>query len=628
MNKDYHAASNPAGSGANRSSNQQNSRRLSPMALALALALGCTVMSPTVHAYVAGEGAVQGNQGNTVIGDHAQGAEECWSNTQKDCSTVIGREASAAGYGSVVIGDGAVGTSNQAVVIGAGASADYSATAIGHGAHASGTATAIGADVQATGRRSVAIGNGARSAGEEATAFGVSSDAAAAFSFAMGSDASVHGSAAFGMALGAFSSVTENASNAVALGARSEASRANTVSLGSSTLQRQIANMAAGVENTDAVNVGQLRPVVMAFGGGASIDPVTGAVTGPAYRIQGGTQTDVGSALYALDGGLRTAQTNITDIMNGLNDGSKLTGTVMYDRNGDGTANYDNITLGGAGSKPVLLTNVANGVSQYDAVNYGQLSSVQERLQNQINNLGGTITDSLPSAKNPYVDGTPHDNATLPSGANAGNGNGNLAGGDGATTLGNMNTAIGTASTVTANGGTALGSGARATADNATAVGVGAVADRENTVSVGAIGNERQITNVAAGKADTDAVNVGQMQASVAQGTQQANTYTDAQVTQAKGYTDLRFNQAQQAIDTVARNAYAGVAAAMAMPNLTPSGPGRTVVAAGAASYMGGSAFAAGVSHRSRDGHWLGNAAMSVTSTGNVGLRSQVGYEF
>jgi hypothetical protein len=46
--------------------------------------------------------------------------------------------------------------------------------------------------------------------------------------------------------------------------------------------------------------------------------------------------------------------------------------------------------------------------------------------------------------------------------------------------------------------------------------------------------------------------------------------------TQAKNYTDK-----------IAKNAYAGVAAAMAMPNMTPSGPGKTVVAAGGGTPQG-----------------------------------------
>ncbi|WP_219907332.1 YadA-like family protein [Sphingomonas sp. PP-CE-3G-477] len=90
--------------------------------------------------------------------------------------------------------------------------------------------------------------------------------------------------------------------------------------------------------------------------------------------------------------------------------------------------------------------------------------------------------------------------------------------------------ALGTGSTVGANatGAVALGTGASATGVNGVALGAGSVAARVpltgyaaiglaapqtsvGEVSVGAPGAERQITNVAAGSADTDAVNVSQL---------------------------------------------------------------------------------------------------------------------
>ena len=51
------------------------------------------------------------------------------------------------------------------------------------------------------------------------------------------------------------------ADNSVALGENSVANRANTVSVGSAGKERQIVNVAAGVQDTDAVNVAQLKSV-------------------------------------------------------------------------------------------------------------------------------------------------------------------------------------------------------------------------------------------------------------------------------------------------------------------------------------------------------------------------------
>lgn len=63
----------------------------------------------------------------------------------------------------------------------------------------------------------------------------------------------------------------------------------------------------------------------------------------------------------------------------------------------------------------------------------------------------------------------------------------------------------------TAPGAIAIGTDAEVTAANSVALGTGSLADRANSVSVGATGAERQITNVAAGSAPTDAANVGQV---------------------------------------------------------------------------------------------------------------------
>ena len=114
-------------------------------------------------------------------------------------------------------------------------------------------------------------------------------------------------SAAQSLALGNSSSAT--AANSVALGFGSVADQANTVSVGAVGAERRIVNVDAGTlsaGSTDAVNGGQLfatnQTTANALGGGAGVD-VNGNLTGPTYLIQGGSYTDVGSALGALDTG-------------------------------------------------------------------------------------------------------------------------------------------------------------------------------------------------------------------------------------------------------------------------------------------------------------------------------------
>ena len=57
-------------------------------------------------------------------------------------------------------------------------------------------------------------------------------------------------------------------SNAVAIGSESVATEENTVSVGNETIQRRIVNVAAGINDTDAVNVSQLNDAIAGVSGG------------------------------------------------------------------------------------------------------------------------------------------------------------------------------------------------------------------------------------------------------------------------------------------------------------------------------------------------------------------------
>ena len=82
-----------------------------------------------------------------------------------------------------------------------------------------------------------------------------------------------NGGAAFGDGANATGSLstaigpnaTATAPNAVALGSGSVASLANTVSVGAPGAERRITNVAPGISQTDAVNVGQLQSVAAGF---------------------------------------------------------------------------------------------------------------------------------------------------------------------------------------------------------------------------------------------------------------------------------------------------------------------------------------------------------------------------
>jgi autotransporter adhesin len=157
--------------------------------------------------------------------------------------------------------------------------------------------------------------------------------------------------------------------------------------------------------------------------------------------------------------------------------------------------------------------------------------------------------------------------------------------GDNSTATGNNSTAVGANSTASGRNSVAVGMGASAFGANSTAIGTnafvaasgfnsvalgqGSIATRPNTVSVGAPGQERQITNVAAGVAPTDAANVGQL------------------------------NALQSQVTGNLTEARRGIAAASALAYVpTPSGPGRTTFALNGSYFQREGGVGVAVAHR------------------------------
>ncbi|MBE5269555.1 ESPR-type extended signal peptide-containing protein [Stenotrophomonas sp. B2] len=285
---------------------------------------------------------------------------------------------------------------------------------------------------------------------------------------------------------------TSNQANSVALGYRSAALRgaqasysaygltaaqvsAGEVSVGTANGgERQITNLAAGSANTDAVNVAQLKGAI------SLIDDVSA-------------------------------------------------GAVMYDVDGAGNPDYRRVTLGN-GTGTTTIGNLAAGAvtaGSLEAVNGGQLATTNAAIAGFFGGItafdpvSGAFTAPLFEISTISTDGAIaqglYNNATDAFDAVDGS-------------LVNLNTQIndirnggtkylrvnstGVEAVATGADSIAVGTNARATAANAIAVGAGSLADRANSVSIGAAGAERQVTNLAAGTAATDAVNLGQLQAS------------------------------------------------------------------------------------------------------------------
>ena len=150
------------------------------------------------------------------------------------------------------------------------------------------------------------------------------------------------------------------------------------------------------------------------------------------------------------------------------------------------------------------------GGNKADYATYSELTGVQ-------NKVTGT---KAKAAKYDFVNGyqntvTEASDVTVIGSKNAVTADGNKVIGDNHNVSGKDNVIFGSADQLTettVNNAVVLGHNAKVTGEGGVALGAGSVANRANAVSVGSKGAERQIINVAAGTADTDAVNVSQLQ--------------------------------------------------------------------------------------------------------------------
>jgi autotransporter adhesin len=126
------------------------------------------------------------------------------------------------------------------------------------------------------------------------------------------------------------------------------------------------------------------------------------------------------------------------------------------------------------------------------------------------------------------------------------------------------------------------------------------------------------LQNVAAGVAPTDAVNVKQLSDGLASTLASANAYTDTRLA------GLEFD-----LSEVRRDANAGTAGALAAAGLPQAfEPGRGMLAFGAGTYQGQSAFALGLSRVMDDGRTVIKAGATYDTQKRVGANAGVGFQF
>nr|WP_321966021.1 YadA-like family protein [Burkholderia cepacia] len=384
----------------------------------------------------------------------------------------------------------------------------------------------------------------------------------------------------------------EAVKNVVKYDVDANGNRLNSVSLigGDANAAVVLKNVAAGTADTDAVNVKQLKGVQSSLNqlgalavqyDDASKSSITlgGAGGTRITNVQAGTlsatSTDAvnGSQLYATNQQVAKNTTDITNLQGNVNNiaNGKAGLVQQQDPNGAITVGKDtggtSVNFSGTSGDRVL-TGVAAGVKDNDAVNMGQFNNA---LKNAAANdqIRAAATDA---------------NTTWIARADAGS----------------------------------IGSTATATGKNAVAVGQGSVADRDNSFSVGAKGSERQVTNVAAGTAPTDAVNV-----------QQLNDNLSTATSQAKGYTDQRIGQVYNSFNDLKKDMYGGVASAMAVAGLPqPTGAGRSMVSAATSNYHGQQGFAAGYSYVTESNRWVVKASVTGNTRSDFGAVVGAGYQF
>ena len=411
-------------------------------------------LAPDISKIAIGQDATATGQNGVAIGSktEASGLDSIaiGGNTKATGtdSIAIGDDTTANSYGSVAIGDDIHFTGESATAVGQQAHAtSINSTAIGAMTNvdadynfenkswriAGKQSTAIGAYSGSWGDNSTAVGAGAKADGKSSIAVGFFSKVTAKNAVALGSYAKADGG--FSTAVGYASEVT--AGEAVALGDWSKASReagwvgydpitgeksldesstwkatkgAVSIGNGDQKYTRQITNVAAGTEDTDAVNVAQLKQVASHQGWYLSTNGMATAATkvaGDFVDFSGDDNVSVSN--------------EETKVKVALNKDVKLHSATF----GDTVINAEGLTIGNGTSGLEFSKNrvsvggqqihdVAAGKDDMDAVNVSQLKGV-ENIANKGWNLStnGVATAATNVAPGDYVDFSGDDNVSV-----------------------------------------------------------------------------------------------------------------------------------------------------------------------------------------------------------------------
>ena len=461
-------------------------------------------------------------------------------------STAIGTTSWASGTGSFALGYSAQSKGDQSIAIGAAEPITVAGSGNEPSAAYNGNTNTV-----TEGARSLAFGTKARTtaAATDSMAFGSNAKTKAANAVAMGNSSRATGTDSF-----AFGNTASAAgANAIAMGRTAQASKVNAIALGGQAKALEANALAIG-STAEASKAG-----TMAIGSAAK------ATSSNATAIGNGAEV-TGENSMALGSGAKISSNNSIALGAGTEFNDPLVNTYAAFTNEMNPAEAGVVAVGNT-STPRRIVNVAGGQNDNDAATIKQLRYVNNNLAMTIagptytgyqangstykapdfsikNSTYHTVKEAVEAAQTNFFSakGTSADANYDNKGATGTNA---TAAGVRASAAGNFGTALGADATATSEKGTALGYNAKVTEDDGVALGSNSVANtaagvagydvsaadnRANrytdltgsvatstlgAVSVGqstSVGTEtRQITNLAAGKKDTDAVNVAQL---------------------------------------------------------------------------------------------------------------------
>ncbi|MDG6823638.1 ESPR-type extended signal peptide-containing protein, partial [Glaesserella parasuis] len=271
---DYHASNNTKQT--RQTTTAKGKASVAIGGLSLATGEGSIVLGPVASASRVEGIAIGANSKSTGEYGIAVGSS---ATADGKNAVAVGRESKGAGTDSIAIGNSAKTTGADSVVVGANIDVtDEKLVAIGANSKAGSHSAAYGYKAQALGERSVAVGESATTndGAARATALGNNTVVTVGGGVALGygSKADIAGGIegakqTFSVTEGestdanGFKSTEKVDNNSIPIGA---------VSVGNDKIKRQIVNVAAGKELTDAVNVAQLKSLTLKIGGDNNVN--------------------------------------------------------------------------------------------------------------------------------------------------------------------------------------------------------------------------------------------------------------------------------------------------------------------------------------------------------------------